>query len=381
VDALPVLNVQEDLRVGSTNDPEVGFTRIRGVAVDSDEQLYVLEGMDKQIRVYDKSGRRVRVIGRDGEGPGEFRSPIDFGVFGDSVWVNDARLNRVTIFNRAGEVIGMHRTKTVAADPISGIPVLLIPRTFSRDRSIMSTWQVNTPQDPAVDSIMLPIVRFDTLGSLIDTIQYVPFHFHKRSAPFMIEGRPFYPPSGPYTGPISAATDQASYLAEQPIASSANEGIFTVTRVANYADTTYHRQYRYRPRRFNDALVDTIIRRSVGARERLDGLDPNVVEARLRSALELPPFQPPLTEMHSGDDGTLWISREDDAEAERRWILLDDGGDPIGIVHLPRRGQLQWASRTTAWILLPDEFDVPWLVRYRVTPPGGALADARPQEH
>ena len=38
VDALPILTLQEELRIGSLEDPDYGFSRIRGVDVDRDGQ-------------------------------------------------------------------------------------------------------------------------------------------------------------------------------------------------------------------------------------------------------------------------------------------------------------------------------------------------------
>jgi hypothetical protein len=90
VDAFPALTAAEDLRIGDVDDPDLGFSRIGGVDVDRDGQVFVYEAMDRQIRVYDSEGRPVRRIGRQGEGPGEFGWVARLGVVGDTVWVCDA---------------------------------------------------------------------------------------------------------------------------------------------------------------------------------------------------------------------------------------------------------------------------------------------------
>ena len=80
--ALPPLHVVEDRRIGSVNDPNIGFSRIGGVNVDEDGLIYVNELLDSEIRVYDENGNLKRAIGGPGKGPGEFQRVMSFGVLG-----------------------------------------------------------------------------------------------------------------------------------------------------------------------------------------------------------------------------------------------------------------------------------------------------------
>jgi hypothetical protein len=51
------------------------FGEIRGVAVDGDGDLYVLDGTDHSIRRFTRSGRYVTRAGRTGRGPGDLAYP------------------------------------------------------------------------------------------------------------------------------------------------------------------------------------------------------------------------------------------------------------------------------------------------------------------
>lgn len=53
VDDLPSLAVREEVRIGSVEDPEAGFSRIGGVTVGPEGLIYVLEAQAQEIRVYD----------------------------------------------------------------------------------------------------------------------------------------------------------------------------------------------------------------------------------------------------------------------------------------------------------------------------------------
>ncbi len=78
-DSLPVLEATETLRLGSVDDPDVGFSSIADMAVDRDGLLYVLDTQAVEVRVFD-GATRVRTIGGAGGGPGELRGPGSMGL-------------------------------------------------------------------------------------------------------------------------------------------------------------------------------------------------------------------------------------------------------------------------------------------------------------
>ncbi len=55
------------------DDEEIIFGVIGDVAVDAQGNLYALDQQLSQISVFDRDGNLLRTIGREGEGPGEFR--------------------------------------------------------------------------------------------------------------------------------------------------------------------------------------------------------------------------------------------------------------------------------------------------------------------
>src|SRR5690606_14633985 len=93
--AAPELEAEEVVRVGSVDDPDAGFSRIGGITVDGQGGVHVLESQEKQIRVYDWNGVQIRTFGRDGAGPGEFKSPRLIGYRRDTLAVGDASLGRI----------------------------------------------------------------------------------------------------------------------------------------------------------------------------------------------------------------------------------------------------------------------------------------------
>ncbi|MBE3140829.1 MAG: 6-bladed beta-propeller [Thermoplasmata archaeon] len=71
-----VLSQFEELTIGySEENKEAMFTNINDIAVDSDENIYLLDTKQGLISVFNKNGIFQRTIGKRGQGPGEFQYP------------------------------------------------------------------------------------------------------------------------------------------------------------------------------------------------------------------------------------------------------------------------------------------------------------------
>lgn len=72
------VKLEELWRVGGEDDEEI-FGVITQVVAGSGGEFFMLDSQLNEIKVYDKDGEWLRNIGREGEGPGEFRAA--FGMF------------------------------------------------------------------------------------------------------------------------------------------------------------------------------------------------------------------------------------------------------------------------------------------------------------
>ncbi|MYG47869.1 MAG: hypothetical protein F4164_00565 [Gemmatimonadales bacterium] len=82
----------EELRLGEVDGagPEV-FGNVHDVAVDEKGHIYVLDYGSKEVRVFDREGRHLRNMARNGEGPGEFRYS-EWGAGMRIIWQSPNRL-------------------------------------------------------------------------------------------------------------------------------------------------------------------------------------------------------------------------------------------------------------------------------------------------
>jgi hypothetical protein len=91
--------------------------RVRGGAVLSDGGLAILNAGSRQVLFFGTDGRIERVVGRQGSGPGEFVNPTWLGHGrGDTLFVWDGGLMRLTVLGQAGELLAMHQVHAGDAD-------------------------------------------------------------------------------------------------------------------------------------------------------------------------------------------------------------------------------------------------------------------------
>ena len=68
-----------------------------------DGRLAVVDQGAYHVRVFDAQGALLRTIGRNGDGPGEFRRPGALMVRDDSLWVTDERDRTLSVFSLDGQ--------------------------------------------------------------------------------------------------------------------------------------------------------------------------------------------------------------------------------------------------------------------------------------
>lgn len=74
---LRTIELQEQWRIGGMDDEENLLGLVREAAMDEEGNVYLLDTQLVTVLVYDADGQFVAELGRDGDGPGEFRRPRD----------------------------------------------------------------------------------------------------------------------------------------------------------------------------------------------------------------------------------------------------------------------------------------------------------------
>lgn len=102
------VTLQELWRLGGeTDDEDEFFGVINRITTDAAGNVYILDNQLTEVKIYDAAGNFVRSIGREGEGPGEFRAPVDmFLTVDDKVAVVQVAPGRIVLLTKEGEPAG-----------------------------------------------------------------------------------------------------------------------------------------------------------------------------------------------------------------------------------------------------------------------------------
>lgn len=97
------------------------LSRVAQVAFDANENLYILDGGNSRVLVFDPRGKFVRKIGKKGGGPGELLSPVGLALTKDGyVAVTDMGRPGVSLFKRDGTFV-----KNLMMGDSLGFPTML----------------------------------------------------------------------------------------------------------------------------------------------------------------------------------------------------------------------------------------------------------------
>jgi hypothetical protein len=360
--AQTTLRLTQEFRIGDADDAELGFSRIGNIAVDAKSNVYVVEQQDQQIRVFDAKGKPVRRIGHKGKGPGEFTQIDRIGFRGDTLWVRDPQLARITMFDTQGKLL-----KTFPApgyvrlgSPIRGTELSSSAGGIASDGYIHMDKPggvVFLGTEKPADSVRAPILRFDRAGEVVDTIMQIPLYLledHDKGTARSGRSGSYRPaqtdmmidPGPPSDAPLRVILDRDVILIDRHRATSRTGATYTITRTAPNGRVLYRRQIRYKPIPYTGAFAKKI---------------------EADRGIKMPALQPPVSKAIAGLDGTLWLRRDADGDPTTTWTVISANGVALGDIALPAKTEIRYIGPDFVYLVERDEDDIPYLVRYRMT--------------
>jgi hypothetical protein len=103
-----ILTLKEDLRLGGPEAKgDYAFNGIITLTVDGQDNIFVLDYKDSHIKVFDKTGKYLRTIGRKGQGPGELNGVRSVAIERSSgmLFVLEMGSRRVSCFDVQGKFL------------------------------------------------------------------------------------------------------------------------------------------------------------------------------------------------------------------------------------------------------------------------------------
>lgn len=164
------LTMSRAVRILTIGDDETSssftFGRVGGLVTGADGRIYVLDGLECEVKVFDRMGKHVSTFGRSGAGPGEFSCASALSLEAGNLRVLDHQQRRLGIFTPDGRHI-----KTDALAPVGNdVPMTAVSRPVRHDWYLKSVTQIVTlGKQPAYDPFRY-IVLQNIRTKRVDTV-------------------------------------------------------------------------------------------------------------------------------------------------------------------------------------------------------------------
>lgn len=146
------------VRLSTTTVAEGTLISPKSIAIGNHDRIYVGDESPARVLSFDSSGTLLRVIGREGAGPGEFRSPlVGAGAF---LVVNDGQLKRLSAFDVNGNLLWTKpgtccRSRPIRVDQAGRIYVVAAPLMIGGGLPLDEMIVFSRDGDP-VDTVLVP---------------------------------------------------------------------------------------------------------------------------------------------------------------------------------------------------------------------------------
>lgn len=329
--------------------------QVRSAVRLSDGRIVVVNAGSHEIRFFSPSGEFLFGVGRDGEGPGEFREPYDLARFaGDSLLIRDLKNQRVSIFDANGQFV---RSYQLPMPPF----VALIGALFD-GRLVVAANSIRYVGPAARTRSEQPLtyLLYSREGTLLDTLGH-------------------YPPEAKY----AFRYRNAHVTLPLPFGRSTRAAVLGDRFYAGHNDVYEIHAYDSRGtlirliRRESDPLEVTgadidALRDSLAGED--DSLMPGVVNEARRQAVDhllqditFPRTMPAFDDFRIDDLGFLWVAEyRRPSDKQRVWAVFDPGGTFLGKVATPPETDIRQIGHDFLLGIQRDDLGLEHVTVYRL---------------
>jgi hypothetical protein len=321
-------------------DEAYQLSGVNGLARLSGGRIVVANNASHEIRFFDAAGTHLRSVGREGEGPGEFRGLGLLRVLpGDTIAVHDWNLSRMSYFDSVGTFV-----RSFAFDVIGVSPMPI--GHFADGGWLAGRSFLFAPGGDGSDIVQdtVPFLVFDRNGGLRDSIGTLlqpEFYVRSQAGNAFAMSLPF----GRITETVVVGD---RFFAGQ-------NGRFEITRytVAGTADLVI------RLERSPAAITAQDLDRYKA--ERLADTRPDFRQQAERNLAEMPypSTFPVFADLAADPDGNLWVLDYPRPGDDRRfWTVFSPEGHALGRVETPPGLQVLDIGRDYVLGVWRDDLDV-----------------------
>ncbi len=370
-----------EARVGVLDgSAEYELGRVMQVAIGKDKAFIIADDGVPALRVYDSSGTFVRVIGRNGDGPGEYRSMGGVRTLPDGrivLWDNRRRL--LTTYSDTGAVLA---TASVPSGLFSADLLHLQHDGTAWVRTMLISLTQPNPMVPR--TVEHAWIRVAPDGAIIDSVRTPRAPVEKPS--FVLWG------PGGFTKPFNhEVLSTVTVFGE--VLSGDNSAYVLERGTPGGERRRIEREYTPVPLRKGERAQWEARARNLEEQQRNRPAQPNVISLTPPGATyEIPAIKPAFRTLYSDSEGRAWVQRyvaADSLDAPERpagdtrprnfwrekstYDVFEVDGTFLGTVILPPNTRFADARGRELWVVGAGEEGEDMVARYRIG--GTALSD------
>jgi hypothetical protein len=318
------------------------------IGVDAQGRVYIADRKPPVVKVFDSTGALVRVIGREGSGPGEFRVAF-IAVRNDVLVVHDPQQSRTSVFDTAGTYLRSWKSSCCYWDDIF------------LDREMRIYIPTPVPFEHGETPHRQPFTRYRIDGQVIDTL-WTPIRDEGKSWTVSSkDGKMQLGTSIPFTPQIRKAFHPAGGFVY------GWNGSYSMARSVGGPDTVRLIERSWEPETIPDSI------RQAKTNETLKWVTAQFGEATAKAAIrvsDVPTQSPAYFDLRVDEDEYLWARRLVGSDTTKtRYDVFGPDGSWLGEVTVPLTTP-EWGGmylgRGSLYSATEDEDGSPVVVRLRI---------------
>jgi len=324
---------------GDIDDEDYFLYQPTDLALDSQDNLFVLDYKGFCIKKFDPEGRHIKTFGRKGEGPGEMMNAFYMAAFpNDQIVIYDFGNNRFSVYDNDGDVFNSAGINKIGWRPISDLHI-------DRNGNLyMESREIDFQHNDEPSKISVSRLELDTMAETVVDSAFIKERLEIRHG-------------------------QGALVTQKPFREKLLWGITPAGNIVLANSGNYHMKIYSSDLKLVREFHRETEKTEVTEKDKEDYLHRFEDEENfewVRSKVEFPKYKPYFEELFIDGEGYLLCQLEGDDEDTQQFDVFSPEGKYINRVTLPRLQKTAILTNGCIYTIKDPEDEDPVVIRYRL---------------